>query len=337
MRIDVLMPVITAEGEEAVVTAWFVDEGGACTAGQLVAEVQAEKVSDEVFVPEAGYVVDRVAIGDPIHQGRPICSVVDELATTSAAPPTVAPPIKASPAAKRVARELGVELAGLTGTGPDGRITEEDVRNFGGGRASGTLRSVIARNMRRSHAETAPVTLFSTVDLGAVIPSRLTARIVKAVAFAVPGHPMLNGRRDGDHFVPSSRANISLAIQTDEGLVAPVIHDASEKTVDEIAAIVGDLAERARTKHLTATDYEGGTFSITNLGNYRIDGFTPVINLPEVAILGIGAARPVPVVGADGAITASNEMVLSLTFDHAFIDGAPAADFLQEVANHLTS
>ncbi len=229
-----------------------------------------------------------------------------------------------------------MDLVSLTGTGPDGRITEEDVRNSGGGGTSGTLRSVIARNMRRSHSETVPVTLFTTVELGADIPGRLTARVVKAVSFALPGHPMLNGRREGDGFVPSPTVNISLAIQTEEGLAAPVIHEVGDKSVDEIAAVVGDLAERARSKHLTAADYEGGTFSITNLGNYGIDGFTPVINLPEVAILGIGAARPVPVIDPDGMVTVGNQMVLSLTFDHAFIDGAPAAEFLQEVANHLT-
>lgn len=343
MTLEVLMPVITASGEEAVVTAWLADEGGRCTAGQLLAEVQAEKVSTEVEAPGDGFVVDRVAINQPVEQGSVICRIVETVESAEPAPETPAreetatPKVIASPSAKRVARELGIDLSALTGSGPDGRITEADVRNAAGteGQVGGGLRAVIARNMRRSHAETAPVTLHTTVDLGPDAPSQITATVVKAVAQTLPRHPLLNGHRDGDVFHPSDTAHITLAIQTEAGLVAPVVRGSADKTLEETATEIQTLAERANAGQLTADDYEGGTFSVTNLGAYGVDGFSPIINLPQVAILGVGAVRQVPAIDADGNVTARYQVVLSLTFDHAFVDGAPAAEFLQAVGETL--
>lgn len=344
MATDVLMPVITASGEEAVVTAWFVDEGDACTPGQLLAEVQAEKLSAEVESTEAGYVVDRVAVNEPLPQGSPICRIVDSVEESEASPtPTRereggAARVVASPAAKRVAKEAGIDLAAVSGTGPGGRITEADVRAaMGKGPVAATgLRAVIARNMLRSHAETAPVTLHSNVALGNEPPSHLTARVVKAVAEALADHPHLNGYRDEQGvFVPATTAQVAVAIQTEDGLVAPVVREAASRTVEELAEAIRALADRANSKKLEVEDFSGGTFTVTNLGPYGIDGFTPIINLPQMAILGVGTARRVPMIDADAAVTTGYRMVLSLTFDHAFVDGAPAAVFLQQVGESL--
>ncbi len=345
MAVEVTMPVITAFGEEAVVTAWFVDEGGACTEGQLIAEVQAEKISAEVQAPAPGFVVDLVGIHDPVSQGSPICRITDMVeapapvaASTMPAPAveTAGTRIVASPAAKRVARELGVDLATIAGTGPEGRVTEGDVRAAAQEEAPpSALRAVIARNMRRSHAETAPVTLHLTVDLGVEQPTQITATVVRTVAEVLRRHPGLNGVRDGDSFVPAETAHIAVAIQTDEGLVAPVVRGPTDMSLDEVETVIGRLAEEAKAKTLTAEDYANATFTVTNLGSYGIDGFTPIINLPQVAVLGVGAARPMPGVDEAGAVVARYQMVLSLTFDHAFIDGAPAAAFLQDVGQAL--
>lgn len=335
------MPVITASGEEAVVTAWFVDEKASCSDGQLLAEVQAEKISAEVVAPGAGRVVDRVAVNDPVPQGGVICRIVEAVdqdepgAETPSAEKAYARGIVASPSAKRVAREMGVDLAALTGTGPAGRITEADVRTAAETHGRGSLRSVIARNMRRSHAETAPVTLHATVDLGEEAPPQITATIVKAVATTLPLHPYLNGRRDGELFHQADQAQISLAIQTEEGLVAPVVRDAYDMTVEDIASAIRDLADRAHAGELMADDYQGGTFAVTNLGAYGVDGFTPIILLPQVAILGVGALRKVPALDDAGSVSARYHVVLSLTFDHAFVDGAPAAEFLQSLGQVL--
>ncbi len=345
------MPVITEEGEDGVVTSWMVDEGTPVTAGQLIAEVQAEKVAEEVHAPSDGLVHNRVGINEPVPQGRPICLIVseDEEAAKPAAP--AAPPagtaepepalVPASPAARRVARELGVDLAAVAGTGPGGRITEADVQGAAGegGAAPATLtglRAVIARNMRESLRTTAPVTLTTTVDVTESLPDHITAWIVGATASALTRHPALNGIREGDRFVPGRRVDIALAIQTDDGLVAPVLRDPAAQSVESLAEEIAGLAERARAKQLTSTDFEGATFSVTNLGAYGIDGFTPIINPPQVAILGVGAVRTVPGLD-DGEVVARKHLTLSLTFDHSFVDGAPAAAFLAEVRELLES
>lgn len=344
MSTDVAMPIVTEAGEDAVITAWFVDEGQPCLADQLIAEVQAEKIAVEVHAPAAGYVVNRVAIGDPVPQGHPICLIVASV--EAAAPDTPEPAggttagrvaVKASPAAKRLARELGVDLEAVAGSGPGGRITEHDVRNQEATAAGFQgLRAVIARNLRQSRAETAPVTLFTTVDFGGNAPAGVTALVVNAAARVLRRHPDLNGTRTGDHFSPAEVVNVAVAVQTDEGLVAPVVAEPDKLAIDVLGDSIKELAERARSKTLTAADYEGGTFTVTNLGALGIDGFTPIINLPQVAILGVGAIRKVPTFDASGAVVAAHQCVLSLTFDHAFVDGTPAARFLNDLVGELS-
>ncbi|HSF87559.1 MAG TPA: dihydrolipoamide acetyltransferase family protein [Acidimicrobiia bacterium] len=349
MPAEVVMPVITEAGDDGVVTAWFVDEGSRVQRDQLIAEVQAEKVAQEVHSPGDGVVRGLVAINEPVPQGTAICALVDiDVAgqTRSASPapePTMAHPtarVRASPSAKRVARELGVDLASVTGTGPEGRITEADVRAVAGrvqqpAREMAGLRAVIARNMRRSVAETAPVTLTTTVDVTDMKHERVTAWIVRDAARALADHPSLNGVRDGDRFTPAAAAQVAVAIETEEGLVAPVVHNPADSTVEEVAVEIERLAGLARARKLLPSDYEDGTFTVTNLGGYGVDGFTPIINLPQVAILGIGALRTVPGFDETGALVARRLMTLSLTFDHAFVDGAPAAEFLARVGELL--
>jgi pyruvate dehydrogenase E2 component (dihydrolipoamide acetyltransferase) len=349
VAVEVLMPVITDEGEDAVVTAWMVDEGFRVRTGQLIAEVQGEKVAVDVEAPVDGVVTDLVAINQPVPQGTPICRIAEagespppppssdaDKATTSA---MASAPVAASPAAKRLARELGVAIQAVQGSGPGGRITETDVRAAaeegaeGGGELVG-LRAVIARNMRQSHAATAPVTLTTVADVTGRMPSEITAWILRSVAVCLAEHPELNGVRDGDRYQAATTTAISLAIQTEAGLVAPVVTDPAARSVGELQDEIGDLAERARSRRLDASDYEGGSFSVTNLGAYGIDHFTPIINLPQVAILGVGTAREVPAV-RDGSVEVRRMLSLSLTFDHAFVDGAPAAAFLARVRAEL--
>ncbi len=360
MAIDILMPVIGAEGDEAVVTAWMVDEGTRVKPDQLIAEVQAEKVSMDVEAPAAGVVRGLVPINEPVAQGSPICRI-EEVSEDVSAPPLVssgtshptgtggvASPTPASPAARRVARELGVQLETLSGSGPGGRITEADVRAgagaTGGGEWAGSigqgedlvgLRAVIARNMRESHAATAPVTITTMADVTGRVPDQITAWVVRTVARALEKHPYMNGTRKDEVFQAAAETGISLAIQTDQGLVAPVIRDPGSKGMREVAQEIASLAERARARTLTGADYEGGTFSVTNLGGYGIDAFTPIINLPQIAILGVGAIRTVAGF-IDDRVVPLRKVVLSLTFDHAFVDGAPAAAFLAEVRRRLS-
>ena len=349
MATDVLMPVLTEPGEDGVVTAWLVDEGQNCEAGQLIAEIQVEKVAEQVYASEAGAVMGLVPINAPVPQGEPICRIVGSEeapepaapAEGSAGPGPARVSTPASPAARRLAREIDVDLSKVSGTGHGGRITESDVRAAVGEQPmeSGMvgLRAVIARNMRRGHLETAPVTLTSNVDLESGAPEHMTASVIKAVALALDEYPSLNGTRDGDRFIPAVVANVAVAVQTDQGLLSPVVRNPADRTVTDIHEEIRGLAERARNRELAMSDYEGGTFTVTNLGSHGVDGFTPIINLPQVAVLGVGAVRRVPVFAAGGSVTEGSRVVLSLTFDHAFVDGAPAADFLRRVGEVLGS
>jgi pyruvate dehydrogenase E2 component (dihydrolipoamide acetyltransferase) len=345
------MPVITKAGDDGVVTAWFVDEGSRVAGDQLIAEVQAEKVSEEVHSPGDGVVSGLVAINQPVPQGAPMCTLFD--ADDSEPPLAAMMPAAtrqelatrtiASPSAKRVATELGVDLTAVTGTGPAGRITEADVRAAKvpvqpAANEMAGFRAVIARNMRRSVKETAPVTLTTTVDVTDAIGERhVTAWIVRAAGVALSDHPQLNGTREGDRFTPAATAHVSVAIQTDDGLVAPVVRNPADSTLEEVAEEVGRLADAARARRLSSVDQEGGTFTVTNLGGYGVDSFTPIINLPQVAILGVGARRTVPRYDDTGAVMPRELITLSLTFDHAFVDGAPAAEFLARVGELLES
>lgn len=349
MAIDVLMPIITEEGEDGVITAWLVEEGARVRKGQLIAEAQGEKISMDIEAPGDGIVRDLAPINVGIPQGQPICRIEEveaeereesaaERPVTESAPASAGAVTRASPAARRLAREAGIDLSQIEGTGPGGRVTEADVRRAMGGageqQTMSGLRAVIARNMRASHTTTAPVTLTTVADVTGKVPDQITAWVLKSTAVALAEHPDFNGTRDGDVFSPSETVHICLAIQTDEGLVAPVVRDPLAKSLEDLDAEVRELAERARARQLTTADYEGGTFTVTNLGAYGIDVFTPIINLPQIAILGVGAIRTVPAfVGEE--VVARQQMTLSLTFDHAFVDGAPAADFLARIRAEL--
>ena len=363
--IEVLMPIITTEGDQAVITAWMIDDGSTVREGQLIAEAQAEKVAVDIEATGAGVVTRLVAINEPVTQGSPVCRIASAEAsdTQGEAPEAARAPaapageqlravVPSSPLARRVAKELGVDLTAVVGTGPGGRVTESDVRAAASETTDDTapspadaqaatgeaqpmtrLRSVIARRMREAHAQTAPVTLTTTAVISST--SQLTARVVHATALALAEHPAINGRRgDDDVFTPAAVTGVSLAIQTDAGLVAPVLMDPASRSIDDLTAAIGALADRAQSRELTVADYEGGTFSVTNLGVWGIDAFSPIINLPEVAILGVGRARDVAVFTDDG-LRRQTELALSLTFDHAFVDGAPAAAFLGRVGELL--
>jgi len=340
VAIDVVLPVISAAGDDGVVTAWMVDEGARVKAGQLIAEMQAEKVATDVFAPADGVVRGLVAVMQPVPQGSVICRI--EESEKGAAEPAPAPepgrPV-ASPAARRLGGELGIDLAGLTGSGPGGRITEGDITAAAGRRPAGVrltgLRATIARNMRASLAGTAPVTLTTTVDVTETIPRHITAWVVRAAALTLMEHPDLNGTAEGDIFYPSATAHVAIAIQTEDGLVAPVVRDPGSRTLEEVAGAISELAGRAHSRRLEALDFEGATFTVTNLGAEGIDGFTPIINPPQIAVLGVGTVRRVAGFDAYGSVAPRQQMVLSLTFDHSFVDGAPAATFLADLGRRL--
>ena len=275
-----------------------------------------------------------------------------------------APTAFASPRARRAARQLGVDWTVLEGTGRGGRIRERDVQAAAAADAPARataerstplspLRRTIAERMIASARATAPVTLTTKVDASnllnlrrqfkaaaessdAIVPS-ITDLIVKLAAAALVRHPRLNARWEDERIVEQASVHIGIAVDTEAGLLVPVIRDVQDLGVKQVAARSKALVEKARARKLAVEELRGGTFTVTNLGSFGIDAFTPIINLPETAVLGVGAIRREPVVSPDDKIVPGDVMTLSLSFDHRVVDGAPAARFLQTLGEAIAN
>ena len=274
-----------------------------------------------------------------------------------------APAVQISPVARRAAGELGVDVAALAAQMPGQRITREHVERAAhpapapiSAPASGDtrtpiprLRQVIAERMAASAHTVAPVTLTTEVDATELVKLRQGLKAVglkdgrpvpgyndllaKLAAEALREHPQLNARFEGDSIVTSAAVHMGFAVDTERGLFVPVVREVSSKSVRQIAAESAALIEQVRNGTVRPDDLGGGTFTITNLGMYEIDAFTPIIALPQCAILGVGriVAKQVVVDAEAERVAIRQMMFLSLTFDHRLVDGAPAARFLQRV------
>jgi pyruvate dehydrogenase E2 component (dihydrolipoamide acetyltransferase) len=242
--------------------------------------------------------------------------------------------VRATPLVRKVAQELGVDLAAVVGSGPQGRISEEDVRAASGGtvEAEGRreplrgVRRVIVEHMTRAHREIPPVTWVEECDFGSVDLERLVATVVKACAATLPDFPELNARLEGTEIVYLDRYDIGVAVQTPQGLAVPVVRGCAELSVDEIDAELRRLAEGARAGTLTPEELRGSTFTVTSAGKLGGLFTTPIVNHPEVAILSIGRIGERPVV-RDGQVAVRRIGTIAVTFDHRVIDGARAAEF----------
>ncbi len=297
--------------------------------------------------------------------GRAGRVVVEDIERAAQAVPTADPAI--SPRARRLATRHGLDWCKLRGTGRTGRIRERDVaaairngENHDRDTPAPTptppqpglipltpTRKAIATRMTESSRITAPVTLTAAVDasnlvnlreqfkaVGAIddrpVPS-YTDFLVKLVGFALQTHPLLAARWTDGGILPAGRIDIGVAVDTDAGLLVPVIRDVPALGLRALAARSRELIDHARRGQLPAREMEGGCFTVTNLGGYGVDAFTPIINLPECAILGVGRIERRPVMRGD-RVVGRPQVTLSLTFDHRIVDGGPAARFLQTLA-----
>jgi len=264
----------------------------------------------------------------------------------------VAGKVRATPAARRVAREAGMELSAIAGTGPKGRIQEADVRQAAAApaapRRKGTViplqgtRAIIARRMQQSYQTAPHIHLSLSADVTEAEAARvrwagrseqkisLTTLIVKACAWALRRHPLVNSTLEEDDIHLWDEINIGVAVALPEGLIVPVIRQADTKHIELLAKELQDLSERARQGKLRPDEVEAGTFTITNLGMFGIESFDPILNPPQSAILGVGRAVPTPV-ARDGQVVIRPVMQLTLAADHRVLDGAMAARFLQDV------
>ena len=418
--------------KEGKISKWFKSEGDTIEKGEPFFEVETEKITNVVEATASGIVFQIVVsagtkvpvgtivavIAEPGEQperieGIQAGEVVEEAEPASGhpAPPAEKPAEKkfvpATPAARRLAKELGVELASAAGTGPNGRITEADVKRFheegppapkmtpvaaemirqagldiasieGTGEgakltkkdvqrfldlkkhedvtpavksmAFNGIRRSIAENMHASLHNTAQLTMFTEVDATEMIRFRDMVReeykqddtvrisdndtIILATSRALKQHPIMNSTLIGEEILLHDSVHMGIAVALSEGLIVPVLRDADQKNLFEIASEARELARKAREGTLTVDEVTGGTFTISNVSMFQVDGVTPILKSPETGILGVGRVKAKPAV-YNGEIAIRSMMFLNLTFDHQIVDGAPAAEFLQTVTRYL--
>ncbi len=395
-----------AEGE---LIKWLVKEGDKVDEHQPIVELETDKAVVQVPSPKSGTLLklngnpgDKIRVGDILcvigESGEKVAKVsatiqkapAKKMSTTvigqlEEAPDeeeekkvVPMPPKKVAeavvavlPAVRKLAQEMGVDISKVQGSGPDGRITEDDVRRGAGKIVKETrapsvtfeqfgrvlriplkgIRKAIAENMSRSLSTAAHVTHMDSADVTKLADFREKEKeesekkgvhltflpfIVKAVVLALKEFPFVNSSLDDEkqEIVIRQYYNIGIAVDTQAGLMVPVVHNANEKTIIEIARDIWRTAELARTREIQLKDLQGGTFTITNIGSLGGVWATPVINWPECAILALGKISEQPVV-VDGKVVVRKILPMSLSFDHRIIDGAIAAKFVSEVKRHL--
>jgi pyruvate dehydrogenase E2 component (dihydrolipoamide acetyltransferase) len=337
---------------EGEVARWLVAEGQDVAEDEPLVEIQTDKTTVEIPSPAAG-VVSRILVeeGTVVPVGTVLVVIGGDGAERVAEPAVSrvqdSGRVQATPLVKRIAKELGVEIAAVAGSGPGGRVTDADVRaaatslvqdsgHVPEGRREPLrgVRRLVAEHMARAHREVAAVTWveecdFSHVDLALLVPT-----VLEACAAALQEFPELNARLDGDAIVYLDRYDLGVAVQTEQGLVVPVVRDCATKSRDELHGEVERLAEAARAGTLKPEEVRGSTFTVTSAGKLAGLFQTPIVNHPEVAILSVGRIAERPVV-RDGELTTAPVGYVSVTFDHRVVDGARAAEFGLAVIRRL--
>lgn len=367
MVTNILMPRLSLTMKTGTVVQWFKKEGETVQKGEPIVEVLSEKVTYDVEAPESGVLRKILAIEGtdvPVAETIGIIAAPNEqipeteVAEVEAVPEReliekVEERIVASPAAKRLAREHNIDLAKVMGTGPEGRIVEDDVKKFleeTAGVAPRVREVIPLTGIRKTTAErvslsarTAPhstitmeVDMTEAVKLHEETQASYTDMLVKATAQALREHPIINSTLENEQIKIFEDINIGVAVATEKGLIVPVLHNADKMSLSNITSALKLLVEKTREGKLAKEDLTGGTFTITNLGMYGVDIFIPIINPPETAILGVGRITEKPVL-VDNQIKMKPVMQLSLSFDHRVVDGVPAAQFLQKVKYVLES
>ncbi len=399
----VRMPKMSDTMTEGVLAKWHKKVGDKVKSGDLVAEVETDKatmdfesfqegtvlyigVEEGKAVPVDGIIAVLGKEGEDfqslltevptaVSTPAPVetsASAVSAPATSSAAPVSTSSSdarVKASPLAKKLAEEKGIDLSQVKGSAENGRIIKKDVEEFkvGSGSSPKTanvtiptfigqekytevpvsqMRKVIAKRLAESKFSAPHFYLKMTVDMSAAMDARVKMNevaqvkisfndiVLKAVAVALKQHPNVNSSWLGDRIRYNEHVNIGVAVAVEDGLLVPVVRFADGKSLSHISAEVKDFAQKAKDKKLQPSDWEGSTFTISNLGMFGIDEFTAIINPPDACILAVGGIQSVPVV-KNGQVVPGNIMKLTLSCDHRVVDGATGAAFLQTVKSLL--
>jgi pyruvate dehydrogenase E2 component (dihydrolipoamide acetyltransferase) len=397
MLSEVVMPQMGADMQEGTIVRWLRREGDAVKRGEIIAEIETDKANVEIEAYESG-VLRRillpegttVPVGEIIaviaapeddvsryeagaappaaaEEAGPAVAAPERPAAPAEAPPVAAGRARASPVARRLAQELGVDLSLVRGTGPDGRILRRDVEAVARAPeavpaaepapaapvvapAMSRMRQTIARRMAQSKREAPHYYLTMDVDVteaqrlrrqlneaaGGEVHISVNDMIVKAVAKALRRHPGFNAWFVDGQLQQQEALNIGVAVALEEGLIAPAVLDCGRKSLPDIARDSRDLAERARSGVLKAEEYTGATFTVSNLGMYGVETLIAIIPPPQTAILGVGAVQQVPGV-EDGEVVVRERMKVALSADHRVTDGALGARFLAEIRSFLES
>lgn len=375
MAIPVLMPKIGLTMTEGKLIEWKKKEGEWVDKGEVLFVVETEKVAFEVEAAQSGYLArilvqvdETVPVGEAVglltkETGEP----VEWPAGTREATPGAAPErgkIRATPMARRLARERGIDLGTLSSSGAGGRIRMADLEPAAGAdaapqgppEAAGRLvrpsgmRTVIAERMMAGTRDTAHTDMVASIDATRILEARetlapdvmketgvrltITDVLMKVTAAAIASHPVLNTRWTPEGILFFDVIHMGMAMALEEGLIVPVIRDIGSKTVAEIAGIRAALVERGKAGRLTPDDMKGSTFTVSSLGMYGVEEFTAIINVPESAILAVGAILDKPVV-VDKEIVVRPVMRVTLSYDHRVIDGAKAAEFIKTLRERM--
>ena len=396
---QITMPKLSDTMLEGTLIKWHKKAGDKISVGDVIADVETDKATMEMEAFDDGLITELlIPEGGVVKVGQPIANLeggkksaakssapsAPAASTSAPAAPAAAKPkaatstdgsrVKASPLAKKIALERGVDLSGVQGTGPGGRIVAADVPATATavrGTAPAAPRIEVPfsdadtktplSGMRRTIAErllasktqiphfyltieidAAPLTKLRK-DLNAAAEAAGTAKvtvndfILLAAARAAKAHPKVNAAFAGDSIIEYASVNLSVAIAVEDGLITPVIRDAHNLSLREISGAVKDLAVRARSKKIKPEEYQGGTLTISNLGAFGIDSFYAIVNPPQAAILAVGAIVKKPVVNAQDQIVAGQRMTIALSGDHRVVDGAAGAEFLATIRKSLES
>jgi pyruvate/2-oxoglutarate dehydrogenase complex dihydrolipoamide acyltransferase (E2) component len=342
MAYEFKLPDLGEGVREGEIARWLVEVGQEVAEDDPLVEIQTDKTTVEIPSPAAGTVGQiLVGEGEVVPVGTPLVLIGDG----AVAPP---PPkkVQATPVVRKIAAELGVDLESVRGSGPGGRITEDDVRGAAPAREGERreplrgVRRQIAEHLTRAHREVPAVTVVEECDFTELAGSRgersYLAYLVQAAVAGLVEFPELNATLAGSEIVYWERYDIGIAVQTEQGLVVPVLRGAEERSLEELDAEAERLAAGAREGTLEPDELRGSTFTVTSAG--RLGGLfaTPLVNHPEVAILGLHRIGPKAVV-RESQIVAREVGWLSCTFDHRVVDGARASEFLLAVIGKLES
>jgi len=353
--------------KEGTVSVWNKKVGEAVEKGESIASINSEKIEMEIESPANGTVLDiKVSEGEGVPPGTVICQIGNENEQTPESqtkqPDSPKERIKISPAARKIAQSANIDIKTLKGTGPGGRITKADVLQALPDRPNkqadkaedrppaSPMRKTIAARMTESLQNSAQLTITMKADitkltalqkqLNETAQSRYDTKLTitdfaaRAAVFSLLDHPAMNSVYQDGRLATFEHVHLGVAAALDEGLAVPVIRHAERLPLIELAKKIKWYAKKAREGRLLHDEIEGSTFTITNLGAYGVEHFTPILNPPETGILGIGQMYSGPVY-QDGELTKGAILPLSLTFDHRALDGAPAAAFLSDVKKYL--